>query len=45
MSRRNATLLAWSTWTLSVALVLTGLAFGILSLSASLPPGREPILT
>ena len=45
MSRRNATLLAWSSWTLSVALVPTGLAFGILALSASLPPGREPILT
>jgi hypothetical protein len=44
MSRRNATLLAWSSWTLSVALVPTGLAFGILALSASLPPGREPIL-
>src|SRR5918992_2042456 len=45
MSRRNATLLAWSSWTLSVALVPVALSFGILALSASLPPGREPILT
>src|SRR5918997_7223665 len=44
MSRRNATVLAWSSWALSVALVPTGLAFGILALSASLPPGRGPIL-
>jgi len=44
MSRRNATLLAWSSWMLSVALVPTGLALGVLSLSASLPPSRGPIL-
>jgi hypothetical protein len=44
MSRRNATLLAWASWTLSVALVPTGLAFGVLSVSASLPPSRGPIL-
>ena len=44
MSRRNTTVLAWSSWALSVALVPAGLAFGLLALSASLPPGREPIL-
>jgi hypothetical protein len=44
MSRRTAAWLAWSIWALSVAFVPTGLAFGILALSASLPPGREPIL-
>jgi hypothetical protein len=44
MSRRNATLIAWSSWALSVALVPAGLAFGVLALSASLPPSREPIL-
>jgi hypothetical protein len=44
MSARVATWLAWSSWSLSVALVPTGLAFGILALSASLPPGRGPIL-
>src|SRR5918997_4836428 len=44
MSRRAAALLAWSSWALSVALVPVGFAFGVLALSASLPPGREPIL-
>ncbi len=44
MSRRAAALLAWSFWALSVALVPVGLAFSVLALSASLPPGREPIL-
>jgi hypothetical protein len=44
MSARIATWLAWSSWSLSVALVPTGLAFGVLALSASLPPGRGPIL-
>ena len=44
MSRRNATLLAWASWALSVALVPAGLALGVLSLSASLPPSRGPIL-
>jgi hypothetical protein len=44
VSRRAAVLLAWSSWALSVALVPVGFAFGLLALSASLPPGREPIL-
>src|SRR5918997_1794341 len=44
MSRRAAALLAWSSWALSVALVPVGLAFGILALSAPLPPGRESML-
>ena len=44
MSRHTATVLAWSSWALSVALVPAGLAFGVLALSASLPPGRGPIL-
>jgi hypothetical protein len=44
VSRHTANLLAWSSWTLSVALVPAGLAFGVLALSASLPPGRESIL-
>ena len=44
MSRRAATRLAWSSWALSVALVPAALTFGILALSAPLPPGREPIL-
>jgi hypothetical protein len=44
VSRRAAALLAWSSWALSVALVPVGFAFGLLALSASLPPGREPIL-
>jgi hypothetical protein len=44
VSRRTATRLAWSSWALSVALVPVALTFGILALSASLPPGREPIL-
>jgi hypothetical protein len=44
VSHRAATLLAWSSWVLSVALVPVGLTFGVLALSASLPPGREPIL-
>jgi hypothetical protein len=44
VSRRAAALLAWSSWALSVALVPVGFAFGVLALSASLPPGREPIL-
>ncbi len=41
---RRAALLAWSSWALSLALVPVGFAFGYLALSASLPPGREPIL-
>jgi hypothetical protein len=41
---RHAALFAWSSWALSVALVPVALAFGFLALSASLPPGREPIL-
>ena len=45
MSHRAAAFAAWSSWTLSVALVPAGLAFGVLALSASLPPGREPILS
>ena len=44
MSYRASTLLAWSSWALSAALVPIGFAFGILALSASLPPGREPVL-
>jgi hypothetical protein len=44
MSRRAAALLAWSSWALSVALVPVGFVFSVLALSASLPPGREPIL-
>ena len=44
MSRRTAALFAWSFWALSVALVPVGLAFSVLAHSASLPPGREPIL-
>jgi hypothetical protein len=40
----RATWLAWFSWVLSLALVPAGLAFGVLALSASLPPGREPIL-
>ncbi|MGH3146474.1 MAG: hypothetical protein ACRDTR_11805 [Rubrobacter sp.] len=44
MSRRTAALVAWSFWALSVALVPVGLVFGVLALSASLPPGREPSL-
>jgi hypothetical protein len=35
---------AWCSWALSMTLVPVGLAFGFLTLSASLPPGREPIL-
>ena len=42
--RKVITRLAWSSWALSVALVPAGLTFGVLALSASLPPGREPIL-
>ena len=42
MSR--AALLAWSSWALSVALVPVGFGFGVLALSASLPPGRGPLL-
>jgi hypothetical protein len=45
MSTRAAAWLAWSSWALSVTLVPTGLAFGVLALSASLPPSRGPILT
>jgi hypothetical protein len=41
---RRAPIIAWSSWALSVALVPVGLALGYLALSASLPPGREPIL-
>jgi hypothetical protein len=44
VSRRAAALLAWSSWALSVALVPVGFAFGVLALSASLPPGRESLL-
>src|SRR3712207_2412070 len=44
MSACVATWLAWSSWSLSVALVPTGFAFGVLALSASLPPSRGPIL-
>jgi hypothetical protein len=44
VSHRAAAFAAWSSWTLSVALVPAGLAFGVLALSASLPPSREPIL-
>jgi len=44
VSRRTAALFTWSFWALSVALVPVGFAFGVLALSASLPPGREPIL-
>jgi hypothetical protein len=44
VSHRASTLFAWSSWALSVALVPIGFAFGVLALSASLPPGREPIL-
>ena len=44
MSHRASTLFAWSSWALSVALVPVGFAFGVLALSASLPPGREPLL-
>jgi hypothetical protein len=41
---RSAALLAWSSWALSMTLVPVGLVFGFLTLSAPLPPGREPIL-
>jgi hypothetical protein len=44
VSHRASILFAWSSWALSVALVPVGFAFGVLALSASLPPGREPIL-
>jgi hypothetical protein len=44
VSRRTASRLAWSSWVLSVALVPAAFTFGVLALSASLPPGREPIL-
>ncbi|MDQ4127059.1 MAG: hypothetical protein M3151_03765 [Actinomycetota bacterium] len=44
MNRRTAALLAWSSWALTVALVPVGLTFCILALSASLPPGRGPML-
>jgi hypothetical protein len=40
----RAALLAWSSWALSVALVPVGFGFGVLALSALLPPGREPLL-
>jgi hypothetical protein len=40
----RAALLAWSSWALSVALVPVGFGFGVLALSASLPPGRGPLL-
>jgi hypothetical protein len=44
VSQRAAVLVAWSSWALSVAFVPAGLTFGVLALSASLPPGRESIL-
>jgi hypothetical protein len=44
VSRRAAATVAWSSWALSLALVPVGLGFGFLAFSASLPPGREPIL-
>jgi len=44
VSHRASTLFAWSSWALSVALIPVGFAFGVLALSASLPPGREPLL-
>jgi hypothetical protein len=44
VSHRAAAIIAWSSWALSVALVPVGFVFGVLALSASLPPGRDPIL-
>lgn len=43
-SNRAAARLAWSLWCLALVSGAAGVAFGILALSASLPPGREPIL-
>lgn len=44
MSPRVASRLAWSLWGLALAFAAAGLLFGVLSLSAELPEGREPFL-
>jgi MFS family permease len=44
MNTRTATWSAWSVWGAALGFVVVGLLFGILSFSAALPDGREPML-